>query len=103
MKKYRALLNQVGTNPPVATVLENTIGPIVWSREEPGFYLGTLAGAFPEHKTFMVLNPIVNIGNGTSSALQFAGPDSVSVNTQDGSINADGILVEQAIEIVVYP
>ena len=36
-KVYTALLTQSGTNAPVATVLENTLGgEIVWSRINPG-------------------------------------------------------------------
>lgn len=41
-KVYTALLNQSGTNAPVATVLENTLGyDIVWSRLNAGGYLAT--------------------------------------------------------------
>ena len=44
--KYVALLAQSGTNDPVATVLENTIGAIVWSRDSTGSYRATLANGF---------------------------------------------------------
>ena len=41
-KVYTALLNQSGTNDPVATVLENTLGyDIVWSRFNAGGYKAT--------------------------------------------------------------
>jgi hypothetical protein len=44
---YTALLSQSGTNAPVATVLENTLGgTVVWTRVGAGDYFGTLAGAF---------------------------------------------------------
>lgn len=45
-KKYVATLTQTGTNAPVATVLENTLGSITWSYDSTGWYLGTLTGAF---------------------------------------------------------
>jgi len=45
-KRYIALISQTGILDPVATVLENTIGDIVWTRIGVGEYLGTLTGAF---------------------------------------------------------
>ena len=50
-KVYTALLTQSGTDAPVATILENTIGDIVWSYSSPGNFLATLNGAFTENKT----------------------------------------------------
>ena len=51
-KVYTALLNQSGTNAPVATVLENTLGgDIVWSYYTEGVYNGELLGAFTINKT----------------------------------------------------
>ena len=41
-----------GTDAPVATVLENTLGgTLVWTRTGVGVYEATLAGAFVENKT----------------------------------------------------
>lgn len=51
-KVYTALLTQSGTDAPVATVLENTLGDIVWSRFDTGIYQGTLIGAFKDNKTY---------------------------------------------------
>lgn len=43
-KVYTALLTQSGTDAPVATVLQNTIGDtIIWSRSDVGFYTGVSA------------------------------------------------------------
>lgn len=55
-KVYTAFLNQKGTSAPIATVLKNTIGAIVWTRSNTGYYLATLFGAFPTNKT-MILSP----------------------------------------------
>ena len=58
VKVYRALLTQTGTDAPVATVLENTLGgEVVWTRDDIGLYTGTLAGAFPS-ATATALPPI---------------------------------------------
>jgi hypothetical protein len=55
-KVYTALLTQSGTDAPVATVLENTLGNITWSYEGVGKYRANLAGAFTENKTFLLDN-----------------------------------------------
>ena len=54
-KVYVALLTQTGTNPPVATVLENTIGNIVWSYDGIGRYTATLQDGFTVGKSVMFL------------------------------------------------
>ena len=55
-KVYTALLTQTGTNAPVATILENTVGNIVWSYDSTGEYLGTLTGVFISDKTYFSLD-----------------------------------------------
>lgn len=51
-KIYTARLTQAGTSNPVATVLGgNTIGEIVWTRNDVGQYQGELTGAFPSGRT----------------------------------------------------
>ena len=54
-KVYVAELSNLGAGEvaPVATVMKNTIGNIVWTRTGVGSYTGTLAGAFTEDKTFL--------------------------------------------------
>lgn len=70
-KVYKALITQGSTNPPVVvsngsganTPLVNTLGGTpAWSYNSPGNYSLTLAGAFPEFKTF------VNISFGSDGA-----------------------------------
>lgn len=51
-KVYTALLTQSGTDAPVATVLENTLGDIVWNYENVGQYRATLSDAFTLNKTY---------------------------------------------------
>jgi len=104
VKVYRALLNQSGTNAPVATVLENTLGgTVVWSYSGVGFYTGTLVGAFALAKTFPT------IGQVELTAICFAypsvPPDSVAVSSNLTGPNTpvDGILFYSPLEILVYP
>ena len=53
-KMYLALLTQSGTDAPVATVLQNTLGgTVVWTRAGVDSYRGTLSNAFTENKTFI--------------------------------------------------
>lgn len=54
-KVYTALITQSGTDAPVATVLENTLGgTVVWSRQGLGDYRATLTNAFPDGKTLVL-------------------------------------------------
>jgi hypothetical protein len=54
-KVYRALLTQSGTDAPVATVLENSLGgEVVWGYQEPGVYTATISGGFDSDKTFVL-------------------------------------------------
>ena len=55
-KVYTALLTQTGEDAPTATVLENTLGDIVWTRIDEGIYIGTLSNSFIENKTGVIIN-----------------------------------------------
>jgi hypothetical protein len=50
------LITQSRTNDPTVIELENTIGPIVWTRKATGEYSGTLTGAFTANKTYATLS-----------------------------------------------
>jgi hypothetical protein len=54
--KYVALITQSGTNDPTVIELENTIGPIIWTRKVTGEYSGTLTGAFTANKTYATIS-----------------------------------------------
>lgn len=54
-KRYLALVTQTGSASPVATVVQNTLGGnLVWDRSSAGQFTGTLNGAFPSNKVFVV-------------------------------------------------
>jgi len=91
-KKYCATITQTGTNDPVVTVLENTIGDIVWTRVITGFYEGTLAGAFTSDKTLVFIGVEIDITQARRNT-----DDIVSILTM-----ADSILDQTASEIRVY-
>jgi hypothetical protein len=57
-KKYIALITQTSTNAPTVIELENTIGPIIWTRTAVGEYEGTLTGAFTNGKTYVTLSQV---------------------------------------------
>lgn len=102
---YVALLSQTGTDAPVATVLENTLGgTVVWTRNDVGDYTGTLAGVFTVNKTWFATP-----GFDWSSSLKYANigrvdADSVQLftTTEDGTAEADD-WAGLPIEIRVYP
>jgi hypothetical protein len=101
-KVYAALLNQSSTNAPVATILKNTIGAVVWSRANQGLYVATLSGAFPLVKTFVLIGSI-NAGRGGVSQATTANTVEVITYDMTSPFNAqDAYLVNTSIEIRVY-
>jgi hypothetical protein len=60
-KRYIATMNQTGTSAPVAHILENTIGAIVWVRASAGLYYARLSGAFPSaSNTYLMMSNAVS-------------------------------------------
>ncbi len=103
-KVYTALMNQTGTDDPVATVLENTIGSISWSRATNGNYLGSLTGAFPSNKTFLSLNNPLIIGDEGQIIISYSNSDVVSVSSINAALEgSDGWINNVSLEIRVYP
>jgi hypothetical protein len=101
VKRYVALLSQSGTDAPVATVLENSLGgAIVWTRTDVGEYRGTLTGAFPTlSKTFFVPQRPYIPQLETHGVLAWASVNAINL-TIGGDDMMDGGLM---IEIRVYP
>jgi len=120
VRKYVARLAQSGTNAPVATVFENTLGgTVVWTRGAPGTYRATLAGAFSNGMPLVrfshivqndpsfitVIYPDSNLLPNTVEVLtSFYETDSTALPTscplQQGF--ADGLIDNTWIEIIVY-
>jgi len=101
--KYIALITQSGTNDPTVIELENTIGPIVWSRISTGVYEGTLTGAFTLDKVYTTLNQVYT----NSIALVYRKDiDVIKIETTNlhspAAAHHDTHLIKNTLEIRVY-
>jgi hypothetical protein len=98
VKVYKALLTQSGTDAPVATVLQNTLGgTIVWTYDDVGEYTGTLNGAFLTNKTFKIIEQENTFGGAVLI-------DRINDNEVKVFTNASNdILLQTSILIEVYP
>jgi hypothetical protein len=96
-KVYRALLTQTGTDAPVATVLENTLGisPSDWSYVSQDTYLLTNTNII-QNKTYAP--PLF----GVSNSKYLADVGSGSINYEDTNGPGDNCLTNTPIEILVY-
>lgn len=104
-KRYKALMTQSGTAAPVATVLENTVGVIVWSRASEGSYVGTLTGSFLELKTFIhekVRNKVID--EAARIEITRLSDDEISIKTASDELGtlSDDQLTYTPILIEVY-
>jgi hypothetical protein len=110
---YTALLTQTGTDAPVATILQNTLGGTpVWGYTSAGLYTVTLAGVFTVNKTVIFVQPMpINASANRTNLLQLThtSADVITLKTmyQNGSdsltATIDGVLVDVGIEIRVFP
>ena len=100
--KYVALISQVTTNDPTVIELENSIGPIVWTRSAVGVYHGTLVGAFTTNKT------TTTISNVTADGIVRIINDNDIIYVRTSNLHSptaalhDTHLVNNTIEIRVY-
>lgn len=103
--EYVALLNQTGTDAPVATVLKNTLGGVpVWTYEGLGQYAGTLIGSFILNKTTVSVGSATDgVHNTTYSSARVQSIDMVVINTATSITSVDDQLLNTYIKIEVYP
>lgn len=92
---YVALVSQTGTNNPTKTILENSIGAIVFTYNVAGNYIGTLSGAFPAAKTFLNIQPIKGV---TVASITRLTDNTFEIDT----VSTNGVLDKTGIEIRVY-
>jgi hypothetical protein len=99
-KKYIALLKQTGTNPPTATIIDNTLsGEIIWTYNGVGNYTGTLTNEFTQYKTTIYHN---NTAQGFTY-VNWQNEDEIDVETWNTTgTSANGLLDYMTIEIRVY-
>jgi hypothetical protein len=102
-KKYIALISQTGTADPMVSILENTIGDIIWTRISSGSYQGVLTGAFPDDfKTFLTINQNLQNVGGVNYISWFDG-DTIQIDTLDSTFTSnDTLLAYTTIEIRTY-
>jgi len=102
-KKYIALISQTSTSAPTVIELENTIGPIIWTRNSTGIYYGTLAGVFTLDKTYVMLSnveldSIVMADRANSNIIQI---DTTNLHSPTAA-HHDSHLKKNTLEIRVY-
>ena len=101
-KRYIANVTQSGSAAPTVSILENTIGDIVWTRNLAGEYYGTLSNAFPMDKTYIIINAFSNNASDSAAAL-WNNVSQVAILTCDTSFTrVDNILSFTTIEIRTY-
>jgi len=105
-KTYAVFLTQTGTNAPVATILENTLGATpTWARTSTGIYTATTVGYFTPGKTVPNSNPELYIdpvsGNKITAVRTSANVITITT-TDDEDTPIDDALTDRYIEIVVY-
>ena len=102
-KKYIATISQTGTADPTVTVLENTIGDIVWTRNAVGVYQGVLSTAFPDQdKTYLMINQNTQSG-GQINYINWFDASTIEIATLDATFTPDdSLLLNTTIEIRTY-
>jgi hypothetical protein len=116
-RTYRALLVQIDENPPVATVVENTLGiDITYTYASDGLYVGTLnrnlfsnlTTTINGEKVEVFITPSASTVNDTVVLLNSYSSDTntiVIITRQDGESPANnqlGIALTTSLEIRVY-
>jgi hypothetical protein len=97
------LISQITTAAPTVIELENTIGPIVWTRINTGVYYGTLTGAFTASKTYVMLN---NVQRDSIVMATRRDANTIEINTTNLhspiAAHHDSHLTNNTLEIRVY-
>jgi hypothetical protein len=101
-KSYTALLTQTEENDPVATILENTIGDIVWTRLGAGSYLATSDNLFTENKTTIFMTGNSSLVFGIYPSINTPGTEITVETGSPNETHLDQILDNTPIEIRVY-
>jgi hypothetical protein len=101
-QKYIATISQAGILDPTITILENTLGDIVWARIGVGVYRGTLTNAFPNaDKVYLHLS---NSKLNNQNAIVVTSVNDIDIFTYDlTNVGQDNMLTDNTIEIRVYP
>jgi len=102
--KYIALISQISTLAPEVIELENTIGPIVWTRNSTGIYYGTLTDMFPDpDKVYIIINQVAlnSIAIAYYSSNDIVGIETTNLHSPTAAYH-DSDLSKNTLEIRVY-
>ena len=107
---YRALLTQTGSNPPVATVLENTLGEVpTYNYNNTGlYYLATVSPILVLGKTFIRYSVGLPTSSDVSSdpysyAFSHDAADRINFSVLRNGAFTDDLLANASLEILIYP
>ena len=109
-RSYTALLTQTGTDAPVATVLENTLGEVpTWVYFSAGYFY-VQSPLFEQNKTFLsIQKDFLSLSTQVTipdKRIYYDGSDInghyISIDTIGNDIASNGLLNYTAIEIRVY-
>jgi hypothetical protein len=102
-KVYTALLTQTGTNPPVATILENNLGNITFGYNSAGNYTINSLSLFEVNKTFILSQAYSGYDNSISVVSTYINNSQISLSSINlGVANNNLIYTPTSIEIRVY-
>lgn len=103
-KSYTAQIQQASTSAPTVSVMENTIGAIVWTRNATGQYYATLTGAFTVNKTWASATIGNVVGSATPRTLGIAwvSANVMVLTTYESGVLTDAQLNGAFVEIRVY-
>lgn len=101
---WDGILNQTFPSDPTVSILENTLGDIVWTRISNGYYRGTLTGAFTNPLKVKLVFPGTC---GTSFGFQciyVEDDDTIAISTSDNNgFSADNQLFNASVRIEIHP
>ena len=107
IKVYEAYFTQSGTSAPIANILSNTVGNIVWTRASQGVYTGTLNGAFlfgkvPTLYAFLGYNGFTET---IYALITRTSDDTVTISTNFGTSSGgnEDELLNGIVKIIVLP
>lgn len=105
-KVYSAIISQNGTNPPIAIILENTLGVLQYMYGFPGEYYVTSSGLFTTNKTAVFINGNTPRNSPTTPFASVYVADSSTIIINSGTVDgtsSDGVIYNQTfLEIRVY-
>lgn len=98
---YTAILTQLSTNNPTATVLQNTTGrTITWTRDTTGEYIGTLSEEIDTSKTTIYCNG--GLITGWQFTIRFIDPGTIGLQSAISGVKNDGILLNTLVELKIH-